>query len=128
MKKMRLVYALALAGFATLNAHATPVAQDAEAGGDEAEIVVAVTSDELPTANFQPGVNVILSPEPALGFLNFDDGTTICACTILSNVDVTDLVTAEIADPGAAIPEPATLPLLGLGLAGIFAVCRKRQR
>lgn len=63
---------------------------------------------------------------PACTAAQFADGNTFALATTLLNSGDIQTSLGTISAPGTSIPEPATLALMGIGLAGIGARMRKR--
>jgi hypothetical protein len=100
------------------------------AGGQGTTYTAVITGSVSPNQN-QGGVNINFNNSPVV--FTFNNGTT----SGTFSVAVADLfvesgnqanVTAGTTGQQAAIPEPATLFLLGTGLTGIAAKMRKRRK
>ena len=124
MKKMRLVFALALAGLTALTAQASPM--DNEEAASIADVAPPVMEFVDPEVFIQPEINVIFAVGSGFNSCPFHPDI-IYACTTMVSFDSNEIFLE--ADPAsAAVPEPATLPLLGLGLVAIAAMRRNRQK
>jgi hypothetical protein len=118
-----------VAGTFTLNV--TFTSPTGIAGGQGTTYTAVITGSVSPNVN-QGGVNINFNNNSPVVF-TFDNGTT----SGTFSVAVADLfvesgnqanVTAGTTGQQAAIPEPATLLLLGSGLTGIAAKMRKRRK
>ena len=120
MKKMRLVFALALAGLTALTAQASPVDnEEAVSIADVAPPIMEFVEQEV---FIQPEINVISAPSTGgTWYSSYGVGMSVSA-----SEDFFIVIAAE--EPASnSVPEPATLLLVGLGMAGL-AVRRKRQK
>jgi hypothetical protein len=99
-------------------------------GGQGTTYVASITGSVSPNIN-QGGVNINFNNNPVV--FTFNNGTTSGSFSVA----VADLfvesgqaanVTAGTTGQQSAIPEPATLLLLGTGLTGIAAKMRKRRK
>ena len=120
MKKMRLVFALALAGLTALTAQASPM--DNEEAVSIADVAPPIMEFVDPEVFIQPEINVIAAP-PTGGNWYWSSGVVMW---LSASQDFMFVIAAD--EPASAeVPEPATLLLVGLGMAGL-AVRRKRQK
>ena len=123
MKKMRLVFALALVGLTAMTAQASPV--DNEEAVSIADVAPPVMEFVDPEVFIQPEINVIFAVGSGFNSCPFHPDI-IYACTTMVSFDISEIF-LEVDPASAEVPEPATLLLVGLGMAGL-AVRRKRQK
>ena len=99
-------------------------------GGQGATYTAAITGTVSPVAN-QGGVNINFDNTPIV--FTFNNGTStgsfsLAVADLFVETGQAANVTAGTTGQQAAIPEPATLLLLGTGLTGIAAKMRKRRK
>ncbi len=118
----------ALAGSFTLNV--TFTVPSGIAGGQGATYTAVISGSVSPNVN-QGGVDIVFN-NPTQVF-TFNDGVNTGSFTIsVANLFVqsgqTANLTAGLRGAQTPIPEPATMLLLGTGLAGVAAKVRKRRK
>ena len=100
------------------------------AGGQGTTYTAIITGSVSPNAN-QGGVNVNFDNTPVV--FTFSNGTTsgsfsVAVADLFVETGQSATLTAGTTGQQNAIPEPATLLLLGTGLTGIAAKMRKRRK
>lgn len=73
-------------------------------------------------------VDVLLDPVQGIGSVSFTEDSVTFSVLELDPVNPGVLASIELVTRHASVPEPATLALLGLGLAGLAAVRQRRRR
>lgn len=73
-------------------------------------------------------VDVLLNPVQGIGSVSFTEDSVTFSVLRLDNVNLGVLASIELVTRHASVPEPGTLALLGLGLAGLAAVRQRRRR
>ena len=99
-------------------------------GGQGASYTAVVLGSVSPNVN-QGGVNIDFDNTPML--FTFNDGTTsgsfsLAIADLFVESGQSAMLTAGITGQQTAIPEPATLILVGTGLTGLAAKLRKRRK
>lgn len=73
-------------------------------------------------------VDVLLDPVQGIGSVSFTEDSVTFSVLEFDRVSPGVLASIELVTRHASVPEPGTLALLGLGLAGLAAVRQRRRR
>lgn len=73
-------------------------------------------------------VDVLLDPVQGIGSVSFTEDSVTFSVLERDRFNSGVLASIELVTRHASVPEPATLALLGLGLAGLAAVRQRRRR
>lgn len=73
-------------------------------------------------------VDVLLDPVQGIGSVSFTEDSVTFSVLEFDRANAGVLASIEIVTRHASVPEPATVALMGLGLAGLAAVRQRRRR